>query len=127
MRCNGPLYETKATMSRNNSNSEWTQKDGTLSDNTALKEFGLTEDDIIDAINAGKSQFREGSIYGSPYLRLLRSEVEKLGEEKLGRDILLKKKAKTELKRINKELTKLKLQIQELEHRKMSLDLLTKS
>jgi hypothetical protein len=60
-------------------------------------------------------------------LRLLRSEVEKLGEEKLGRDILLKKKAKTELKSINKELTKLKLQIQELEHRKMSLDLLTKS
>ena len=114
-------------MSRNNSNSEWTQKDGTLSDNTALKEFGLTEDDIIDAINAGKPQFREGRIYDSPYLRLLRSEVEKLAEEKLGRDILLKKKAKTELKRINKELTKLKLQIQELEHRKMSLDLLTKS
>ena len=114
-------------MSPNNSNSEWTQKDGTLSDKTAFKEFGLTEDDIIDAINAGKLQFREGSIYGSPYLRLLRSEAEKLAEEKFGRDILLKKKSKTELKRINKELTKLKLQIQELEKRKNDLELIIKS
>ena len=114
-------------MDQINSNREWNQKEGTLSEKTAFKEFGLTEDDIITAINAGKLQFRDGSIYGYPYLRLLRSEVEKLAEEKLGRDILLKKKAKTELKRINKELTKLKLQIQELEHRKMSLDLLTKS
>jgi hypothetical protein len=114
-------------MSPNNSNSEWTQKDGTLSDKTAFKEFGLTEHDITTAINEGKLQFREGSIYGSPYLRLLRSEVEKLAEEKFGRDILLKKKAKTELKRINKELTKLKLQIQELEKRKNDLELIIKS
>ena len=65
-------------MTFSNSNSEWTQKDGTLSHKTAFKEFGLTEDDIITAINAGKLQFREGSIYGSPFLRLLRSEVEKM-------------------------------------------------
>lgn len=46
------------------------------------------------AINAGKLQFREGSIYGGPYLRLLRSEVEKLAEKKFRRDRLLKKKQK---------------------------------
>ena len=114
-------------MTSGNTNSEWTQKDGTLSDKTAFKEFGLTEDDIITAINAGKLQFREGSIYGSPYLRLLRSEVEKLAEEKFGRDTLLKNKAKTELKRVNKELTKLKLKIEELEQRKNNLDLIIKS
>jgi len=114
-------------MTLSNSNSEWTQKDGTLSDKTAFKEFGLTEDDIITAINAGKLQFREGSIYGSPYLRLLRSEVEKLAEDKFGRDTLLKKKAKIELKRVNKELTKLKLKIEELEQRKNNLDLIIKS
>ena len=114
-------------MTSGNTNSEWTQKDGTLSDKTAFKEFGLTENDIITAINAGKLQFREGSIYGSPYLRLLRSEVEKLAEDKFGGDILLKKKAKIELNRINKELGKLKLKIEELEQRQKSLDLIIKS
>jgi hypothetical protein len=114
-------------MTFSNSNSEWTQKDGTLSHKTAFKEFGLTEDDIITAINAGKLQFREGSIYGSPFLRLLRSEVEKIAEEKFGRDMLLKNKAKTELKRINKELRELKLKFEELEQRKKNLELIIKS
>jgi len=114
-------------MTSGNTNSEWTQKDGTLSDKTAFKEFGLTEDDIITAINAGQLQFREGSIYGSPYLRLLRSEVEKFAEEKFGRGTFLKNKAKRELKKINKELGKLKLRVDELEQRKKNLELIIKS
>ena len=40
-------------MDQINSNREWNQKEGTLSEKTAFKEFGLTEDDIITAINAG--------------------------------------------------------------------------
>ena len=114
-------------MDQINSNREWNQKEGTLSEKTAFKEFGLTEDDIITAINAGKFQFREGSIYGYPYLRLLRSEVEKLAEEKFGKDALLKNKAKTELKKINSELKTLKLKIEELEERKKNLDLIIKA
>ena len=102
-------------------------KEGTLSEKTAFKEFGLTEDDIITAINAGKLQFRDGSIYGYPYLRLLRSEVEKLAEEKFGKDTLLKNKAKTELKKIKSELKTLKLKIEELEERKKNLDLIIKA
>jgi hypothetical protein len=39
-------------MDQINSNREWNQKNGTLSEKTAFKEFGLTEDDIITAINA---------------------------------------------------------------------------
>jgi hypothetical protein len=114
-------------MDQINSNREWNQKEGTLSEKTAFKEFGLTEDDIITAINAGILQFREGSIYGYPYLRLLRSEVEKLAEEKFGKDALLKIKAKTELKKINSELKTLKLKIEELEERKRNLDLIIKA
>lgn len=109
------------------SRSEWNQKEGTLSEKTAFKEFGLTEDDIITAINAGKLQFREGSIYGQPYLRLLRSEVEKLAEEKFGKGNLLKSKARTELKKINNELKEMKLRIEELEERKKHLDLIIKA
>ncbi len=41
-------------MSYSNVNREWTKKGGTLSDKTAVKEFGLTQNDIIKAINEGK-------------------------------------------------------------------------
>ncbi|MHB1685837.1 MAG: hypothetical protein ACYCVH_00430 [Ignavibacteriaceae bacterium] len=57
------------TMNYNEPKHEWTKKDGSLSDKTASKEFGLTQNDIINAINEGKLQFREGSIYGNPFSR----------------------------------------------------------
>ena len=114
-------------MSYNDVNYEWTKKGGTLSDKTAFEEFGLTQNDIIKAINEGKLQFREGSIYGNPYLRLLRSEVEKLASEKFGKDLFHKKKAKIELKKINKELKELKSKIAGLEMRKNELTQIMKA
>ena len=39
--------------------SVWTKKGGTLSDKSARKEFGLTQEEIIDAIKGGKLQFRK--------------------------------------------------------------------
>lgn len=108
-------------MSYNVVTHEWTKKGGTLSDKTAIEEFGLTQDDIITAIYEGKLQFREGSIYGNPYFRLLRSEVEKLAEEKFGEDLVNKKKAMNELNNINKELKELKSKISGLENRKKEI------
>ncbi|MBW6484103.1 MAG: hypothetical protein K0B10_13710 [Vicingaceae bacterium] len=105
---------------------EWTKKDGVLSDKTAFIEFGLTRKDIINAINEGKLHFREGSIYGNPYLRLLRSQVEKLVEEKFGKNFLIASKAKRELKNINKELKELKLKVEQLEEQKNKLNLILK-
>ena len=100
---------------------EWTNKGGTLSDKTALNEYGLTRDDIIKAINQGKLQYREGSIYGNPWLRLLRSEVEKLAEETFGGALFEKKQAMKELKIVKKELKELQLKISELEIRQIRL------
>ncbi len=40
----------------------WSRKNATLSNKTAEKEFGLTFDEIVDAINTGKLQCRETSI-----------------------------------------------------------------
>ena len=54
--------------------SEWQRKGATLSDKTAREEFGLTQDEIVRAIRAGKLQYREGSIYGNPRLRLFSGE-----------------------------------------------------
>jgi hypothetical protein len=57
---------------------EWSQKGATLSDKTARKEFGLTQDEIIAAVDAGQLQYRVGVIHGNPWLRLLRRELEEL-------------------------------------------------
>ena len=59
-------------------NDEWQRKGATLSDKTARQEFGLTQDEIYDAIDAGTLQYRQAYMHGSPWLRLLRREVEAL-------------------------------------------------
>jgi hypothetical protein len=38
--------------------SEWQRKRATLSDKTARTEFGLTQDEIVQAIRAGKLHYR---------------------------------------------------------------------
>jgi hypothetical protein len=101
--------------------SEWQLKGATLSDKTARMEFGLTQDEIVQAIRAGKLHYRLNSIFGNPFLRLLRREVEALVKKKHGADYLKAQQAKTELARINRELKRLKTQIAALEERKSKL------
>lgn len=101
--------------------SEWQRKGATLSDKTARKEFGLTQDEIVDAIRSGKLEFREGSIHGNPWLRLLRREVEALIKNKHGDAFLKDQKAKTEMARINREIKQLKAKVAALEERKARL------
>ena len=99
----------------------WGQKNQTLSDKTAEKEYGITYKEIIDAIRAGELQYKEGNMHGNPWLRLLRVEVERLVEKKYGAAYLKEKKNKKELSEINKELRELKKRVSELEERKKEL------
>jgi len=101
--------------------SAWTTKGATLSHKSAEKEFGLTFDEIVEAINAGKLQYRENNIYGAPFLRLVRSEVETLVSEKHGVDYLKQKQFKKELAEVAKTLKVLEAQVQALETRKAEL------
>jgi hypothetical protein len=101
--------------------SEWRRKGATLSHKTAQEEFGLTWEEIVRAIRAGKLQYREHSMYGNPWLRLLRREVETLVKERHGANYLRDRQAKTELARINRELKRLKGQIAVLEQRRSKL------
>jgi hypothetical protein len=101
--------------------SVWSQKGATLSDKSARNEFGLTQQEIIDAIKRGKLQYRTNYIYGNPYLRLVRSEIEALVDEKYGSDYLKKKKVKKELAQVNKALKTLKAQVVSLEQRRVEL------
>ncbi len=101
--------------------SEWQRKGATLSDKTARKEFGLTQDEIVKSIRAGRLHYRLNSVYGNPFLRLLRKEVEALVKAKHGDDYLKNRQANTELARIGREVKRLKAQIAALEKRKSKL------
>ena len=101
---------------------EWNCKGATLSDVNAEKEYGITRDFIVAGIRAGKLEYREGAVWGNPYLRIIRSQLERYIEETLGRDQFLKKKAPTELRAINKELTEIRKRITELEARKAEFE-----
>jgi len=100
-------------------NSEWQRKGATLSDKTARKEFGLTQDEIVQAIRAGELQYRQGAIHGNPFLRLLRREVEALVKKRHGHTYLKHQQAKTELARIDRELKRLRAQVADLEERRV--------
>ena len=100
---------------------EWRDKGATLSDKTAREEFGLTQEEIYAAIRAGKLQYREASMHGNPWLRLLRREVEALVKKKHGGRYLKERQAKTELAKIKTELRSLKAKMSKLEKRKAEL------
>ena len=99
----------------------WTQKGATLSDKSARQEFGLTQQEIVAAIRAGKLQFRESNMHGNPWFRLLRHEVEALVSKKSGQDHLHAKKLEKELADITKETRKLKTRLTALERRRAEL------
>lgn len=110
-----------ATGNRADLDSEWQRKGATLSDKTARKEFGLTQDEIVHAIRAGRLQYRQGSMQGNPFLRLLRREVEALVKTTHGDGYLKNQQTKTEIARINRELKRLKAEVSALEERRSQL------
>jgi DNA mismatch repair ATPase MutS len=101
--------------------SEWNEKGATLSDKTACKEFGLTQDEIIKAVREKKLQYKENHIHGNPYLRLLREEVESLVINKYGNKYFKERTRENEIACINKEIRSLKIQLAKLEKKKAIL------
>ena len=100
---------------------EWNRKGATLSDATATKEYGVDRDFIVRGIRAGKLEYREGAIWGNPYLRVLRSQLEQYIAEELGEDRLSSVKHQTELRRIDREIASLKKKLKELQTRRTEL------
>jgi hypothetical protein len=101
---------------------EWNRKGATLSDVTAKKEYGVSRDFIVKGIRAGKLEYREGAVFGNPYLKVLRSQLEKYIAEKNGSGHLADTKALTELRKIKKEIAALKKQQTALEARKAEIE-----
>ena len=101
---------------------EWNRKGATLSDVTAKKEYGLSRDFIVKGIRSGRLEYREGAIWGNPYLRVLRSQLEQYIAEELGADCLSSGKNQTELRKIKKEMADLKKRLAELQARRTELE-----
>ena len=101
---------------------EWNQKRATLSDVTAKSEYGVSRDFIIEGIEAGRLEYRDGAIWGNPYIRLLRSQLEKYITEKLGEGYLVRVKGQAELRMIKKEISDLRKRLTALHDRKAILE-----
>jgi len=100
---------------------EWSRKGATLSDKTARKEFGLTQDEIVAAIDAGQLQHRVGVIHGNPWLRLLRREVEELMESTCNDLDHRHRRARAELAWVDRDLKKLRAEVAALEEHRAKL------
>ena len=103
------------------SESQWLTKGSTLSHKNACKEFGLTEDEVIEAIKAGKLQYRQNYAHGNPYFRLLRIEVKSLAPELHGTKGIEEQEVKHKLQKINQEINSLKRKLASLEKQKIEL------
>jgi len=101
---------------------EWNRKGATLSDVTAKAEYGVDRDVIVKGIQTGKLEYREGSVWGNPYLRVLRSQLEQYLAEELGEDYLRRVKHHTELRRVKKAVADLKKQLAGLQKRQQELE-----
>jgi len=101
---------------------EWNRKGATLSDVTAQKEYGVSRDFIVKGIRAGKLEYREGEIWGNPYLRVLRSQLELYIDAKLGSNHLANTKNQTELRKVKKEIAELKKKLTALQVRKAEIE-----
>jgi len=101
---------------------EWNRKGATLSNVTAQKEFGVPDDFIVKGIESGKLECRDGAIWGNPYLRILRSQLEPYIAEQLGSEYLANKKSQNELRAVKKEMVGLRQKLAALEARKAVLE-----
>jgi peptidoglycan hydrolase CwlO-like protein len=100
---------------------QWNEKGTTLSDKSARKEFGLSQEIIIEAAKSGKLQYRVNFSHGNQYLRLVRAEVESLAKELHGKAHFEKQKIQNEMSNVQKEINQLKKQIKKLEERRSVL------
>ena len=105
---------------------EWNRKGATLSDVTAKAEYGVDSDFVIKGIRAGRLEYRDGAIWGNPYLRVLRSQLEKYIAEELGTEYLVQVKNKSELRKIKKEISEINKRLKALQDRKTEIERLLK-
>ena len=104
-----------------NDSSVWTKSGATLSLKNTCKEFGLSEAEIFQAMKSKKLQYRVNYAHGSPYYKLVRSEVKSLLVDLRGENGAQKQIDNEKLKSIDKEIRSLKRKISVLEKQRSEL------
>ena len=99
----------------------WTQKGESLSHKNASKEYGLEESEIIEAIRAGKLQYKINYVHGNPYYKLLRKEVKALAVDLRGESHFKKQEIEYQIKTITKEINSYKRKLKAFEREKEAL------
>ena len=103
--------------------SEWNEKAAAISAAAAWKEYGISHDFIMYGIQTGKLDHKAGTIKGKPYIRVLRSQLERLiAEEPGGFAHLSSLKAKAELREVNKEIAYLNKKLAALLTRRAGIE-----
>lgn len=82
----------------------------------------MSRDFIVQGIRAGKLEYRRGAVWGNPYLRVLRSQLELYIAEQHGETHLASTKARTELRKVKKEIAELKRKLTALQVRKIEIE-----
>jgi len=100
----------------------WNRQGATLSDVTAKAAYGVSRDFIVHGIQTGKLAYREGAIWGNPYLRVLRGQLEQDIAEARGEDYVRRVKNQAALRRVNKEIAELKKKLAGLQERQKELE-----
>jgi hypothetical protein len=100
---------------------EWNRKGASLSDKTARKEYKVDQEFIIKGVEAGKLEFRYSSVWGSPFIRILRRQLEEYITSELGPEYLAKARDKIELQKIKKEIAEIEQELIVLSTRKAEL------
>ena len=96
----------------------WREKGATLSDKSVRKFYKLTQDEILEGINNGELHYKVNYIYGNPWFRLIKTEVEKYIEKIYGEIYLQLFKLKIELQDVETELKMINNRAKELEKRR---------
>ena len=68
------------------------------------------------------TEYRDRAIWGNPYFRVLRSQLEAHIQKVLGEDYLTRAKNQTELRRVNKGIADLNKRLSSLQDRKKELE-----
>ncbi|WP_426175977.1 hypothetical protein [Massilia sp. TWR1-2-2] len=101
---------------------EWTQKGATLGEVTAQEEYGMSRELIIAGIEIGTLEYRDGAVWGNPYLRLLRSQLEAHIAAELGAGYLANVKNQAELRVVQKEIAATAKKLMQLQTRRTELE-----
>lgn len=103
------------------SESPWNQQGTTLSHKHGCKEFGLTENVLLEAIRSGKLQYRLSDTQGNPWFRVLRSEVEAFARELQGDSHADAQRIKHRVQMIDADVRRLRRQLSALEKERQAL------